>query len=260
VAFRDVTIKLISHVFWHRKVEFMLEEDEYPSWTIFAVEDGRFFYRVGEQKGEAEFGDFIICPPHTVFQRKTLEPLSFHFLQFVWISEPSFGDEAFWKGKLTINDTDRLSSNYRYLRQLPGWDEESTLHKQHMVNDFLRLVKMEQDRKDDPSTEVDLLMEKARRYMTEYAYASLSLFDLAVNLGLTPVQFTRKFRRAFGQTPSEFLNEMRLTRARHLLEGSTLTLDAIAEKCGFENGFYLSRVFTQKMGMAPSIYRSRHRV
>ncbi|MGO4272936.1 helix-turn-helix domain-containing protein, partial [Paenibacillus sp. TAF58] len=260
VAFPDVTVKLIHHVYWHRKVAFMLEEDEYPCWTIFAVEDGRFHYRVGEQKGEAKFGDFVICPPNTVFKRKTLEPLSFHFLQFVWLSEPNVDDKAVWIGKLTINDTERLSSNYRYLRELLGWEEESALHKQHMVNDLIRLVKMERDHKEDPSTEVDLLMEKARSYITKFAYGSLSLLDLAVSLELTPVQFTRKFRKAFGQTPSEFLNVMRLTRARHLLEGSTLTLDAIAEKCGFENGFYLSRVFTQKMGIAPSIYRNRHRV
>lgn len=263
MTFRDVAMKLLSHVYWHQKAEFMLEEDRYPCWTLFAVEEGRFVYRVGEQKGEAGFGDVVICPPDVVFQRKTLEPLSFHFLQFVWLSELSWGDESNWRGKLTISDKDRLSSDYRYLRQLQGWDEESTMHKQHMVNDLLRMVQMERDmrdRKDNPPTEMDALMEKARKYIMEHAYASLSMLDLAVSLGLTPVQFTRKFRRAFAQTPSEFLNEIRLARARHLLEGSTLTLDTIAVKCGYENGFYLSRVFTQKIGMAPSVYRNLHRV
>lgn len=260
MAFRDVAIKLMSHVYWHHKVEFMLDQDKYPCWTLFAVEGGKFFYRIGVEQGEAGFGDIVLCPPHVVFQRKTREPLSFHFLQFVWLSDSDSSNEIEWKGKRTIKDTERLSSNYQYLRQLPGWDEESTLHKQHMVNDLLRMVKMQRDRKEDSSAEIDLLMEKARKYMTEHAHMSLSLLDLAVSLELTPVQFTRRFRRAYAQTPSEFLNEMRLTRARHLLEGSTLTLDAIAARCGYENGFYLSRVFTQKIGMAPSVYRSMYRV
>lgn len=260
MAIRDVAVKLISHVYWHRKDEFMYDEDTYPYWTLFAVEEGRFVYGIGEQKGEAGFGDLVICPPHTGFRRKTLEPLSFHFLHFVWQSEPSSEEASSWRGKLVIKDIERLASNYHYLKKLPGWDEESTLHKQHMLNDLFRLVIMEREHKVELTTETDILMEKARKYLTDHAYGSLSMLHLAESLGLTPVQFTRRFRRAFTQTPSEFLNELRLTRARHLLEGSALTLDAIAGNCGFENGFYLSRVFTQKIGMAPSVYRSMYRV
>ncbi|NOV00867.1 helix-turn-helix domain-containing protein [Paenibacillus planticolens] len=260
MAVRDVALKLLSHVYWHEKAEFMYDEDTYPCWTLFAVEEGRFFYGIGEQKGEAGFGDIVVCPPHIGFQRRTLEPLSFHFLQFVWLSEPSAEEAGMWSGKLAINDRERLASDYLYLKQLSGWDEESTLHKQHMLSDLLRLVIIGRDRKVGFPSESDDLMEKARQYLTDHAYGSLSMLDLAESLALTPVQFTRRFRKAFAQTPSQFLNEMRLTRVRHLLEGSALTLDAIAAKCGFENGFYLSRVFTQKIGMAPSVYRSMYHV
>ncbi|UKS24151.1 AraC family transcriptional regulator [Paenibacillus sp. HWE-109] len=256
----DLSLKLLGHVYWHKKTEFMLEVDDYPLWTLFAVEEGRFAYRIGEHQGEASFGDLVLCPPQTAFHRQTLEPLSFHFLQFMWLSERSAEEEGDWAGKLSIQDKDRLLSNYRYLRQLQGWDEESTMHRQHMVNDLIRIVAMERALSDDKISESDELMEDARRFLLEHAYERLSMLDVAVSLGLTAVQFTRKFRRAFAQTPSEFLNEIRLTRARHLLEGSALTLEAIAAKCGYENGFYLSRVFTQKIGMAPSVYRSRHRV
>ncbi|MBP1963523.1 AraC family transcriptional regulator [Paenibacillus aceris] len=260
MAAGDVALKLLSHVYWHRKAEFMYGEDTYPCWTLFAVEEGRFFYGINEQKGEAGFGDLVLCPPHVGFQRRTLEPLSFHFLQFVWQSEPNGEQASRWSGKLVIKDRERLASDYLYLKQLPGWDEESTLHKQHMLSDMLRLIQIERERKDEFTSESDDLMEKARQYLTDHAYGSLSMLDLAESLGLTPVQLTRRFRRAFAQTPSDFLNEIRLTRVRHLLEGSTLTLDAIATKCGFENGFYLSRVFTQKIGVAPSVYRSMYRV
>ncbi|MDD9265752.1 helix-turn-helix domain-containing protein [Paenibacillus sp. GCM10023248] len=261
MTYRDVAVKLLSHVYWHRKEQFMYDEDQYPCWTLFAVEDGRFCYGIGDKKGEAGFGDIVLCPPHAGFQRRTLEPLSFHFVQFLWLSEPgSAEEEEGWRGKVTVHNKERLISNYDYLKQLSGWDEESTLHKQHMVNDLLRLVQIEKIRKDESDTESDALMDTARKYMMDHAYASLSLLELAVSLGLTPVQFTRRFRKASGQTPSEFVNEMRLTRARHLLEGTTLTLDAIAARCGYENGFYLSRVFTQKIGMPPSVYRSMYRV
>ncbi|OPH54716.1 hypothetical protein BC351_31380 [Paenibacillus ferrarius] len=260
MALHEMSMKLISHVYWHQKTAFMLDVDQYSSWTMFAVEEGRFEYKIGEHEGDAGFGDLVICPPRIPFGRKTCGPLSFHFLQFVWLSDRSSEYEGEWQGKLTVQDRERLASDYRYLRQLQGWDEEITLHKQHMVMDLLRMVRIEQSSQQKALIETDELMEHARRFIMDHAYESLSMLDVAERVGLTAVQLTRKFRKAFAQTPSEFLNEIRLARARHLLEGSTLTLDAIAAKCGYENGFYLSRVFTQKIGMAPSVYRSRHRV
>ncbi|MGO4495903.1 helix-turn-helix domain-containing protein [Paenibacillus sp. 2RAB27] len=256
---RDLALKLLSHVFWHQKNEFMFERDTYPCWTIFAVEEGSFFYEIGEEQGEARFGDFVLCPPRAVFRRKTLEPLSFHFIQF--IGEAQIEHDPKWQGKLSLLDLPRLTSSFRYLRTLQGWDEESTQHKLHLVNDLLRMVQMERMIQESPAeTIMDEQMDQARSFLAEHAYGNLSMLNLAQKLALTPVQFTRRFRKAFAQTPTEFINDLRLTRARHLLESTSFTLDVIASQCGYENGFYLSRVFTSKIGMAPSIYRSMHRV
>lgn len=259
MTYRDPALKLLSHVYWHQKKEFMFERDDYPCWTLFAVEEGSFFYEIRTEQGEARFGDLVLCPPRTVYRRKTIEPLTFHFIQF--IGEPHMEQEATWTGKLSVQDLPRLTSSYRYLRTLQGWDEESTQHKLHLVNDLFRMVQMERMiQESPPETIMDEQMDQARSFLTDHAYGNLSMLNLAQQLDLTPVQFTRRFRKAFAQTPTEFINDLRLTRARHLLESTTFTLDVIASQCGYENGFYLSRVFTSKIGMAPSIYRSMHRV
>ncbi|OPA75103.1 hypothetical protein BVG16_21060 [Paenibacillus selenitireducens] len=260
MTLQDIGLKLISHVYWHQKPEFMLPSDSYSCWTMFAVEQGRFHYTIGTESGEAGFGDLVLCPPHHAFQRQMLEPLSFHFLQFVGVTEPFTSKEQGWSGKLKVIDTDRLRSDYRYLRQFDGRDEAFMLLKQHMVIDMLRLVMLEQGEHEGKSGQSDELMVEVRRILTEQAYERLSMQELAEQFMLTPVQLTRRFRKAFGVTPSEFLNEVRLTRARHLLEGTTLKLDEIAAQCGYENGFYLSRVFSKNTGMPPSVYRSLYRV
>ncbi|MCZ8523462.1 helix-turn-helix domain-containing protein [Paenibacillus mucilaginosus] len=51
-----------------------------------------------------------------------------------------------------------------------------------------------------------------------------------------------------------------MQRARTLLLETSLTLDEIADRCGYENGFYLSRIFSRKMRVPPSVYRKIHRV
>lgn len=260
VSLPDIGLKLVSHVYWHQKPEFMLPSDNYSCWTLFAVEEGRFHYTIGAESGEAGFGDLVLCPPHQPFQRQMLEPLSFHFLQFVWLTEPFTAKEEGWSGKLKVIDTERLRSDYRYLRQFDRRDEAFMQLKQHMVIDMLRLVMLEQSEQKGNSGQSDVLMDEARKRLTEQAYESFSMQELAEQLKLTPVQLTRRFRKAFSVTPSEFLNEVRLSRARHLLEATSLKLDEIAAQCGYENGFYLSRVFSKNTGMPPSVYRSLHRV
>ncbi|MNW10668.1 DNA-binding transcriptional regulator AraC [compost metagenome] len=51
-----------------------------------------------------------------------------------------------------------------------------------------------------------------------------------------------------------------MRHACSLLTGTTFSLDTIAEACGYETGFYLSRIFTKKMGMSPSAYRKAYRI
>ncbi|WP_436244961.1 AraC family transcriptional regulator [Paenibacillus sp. LjRoot56] len=44
-----------------------------------------------------------------------------------------------------------------------------------------------------------------------------------------------------------------------LLQETTLTLEKIAEACGYASGYYFSRVFSLHMSMSPSQYRKLHR-
>ncbi|MCZ8516995.1 AraC family transcriptional regulator [Paenibacillus filicis] len=255
-------LRLVTHVYWYQKECFSLERDIYPYWTMFAVEDGRFAYSISDREGEAGFGDLVVCPPNTWFHRRTLSPLTFHFLHFIWESEPELTMEQGWTEKLRVSDTERLSSDYRYLKRLASERDQTSLsHKQHLLNDLLRLVEMERGlQKDTVQAALHPEVQQAHQFMLAHAYGPIDLRYLAHSLRLTPVQLTRRFRSVYGVTPTEFITELRLSRACRLLEETLLSIDKIAQRCGYENGFYLSRVFRQKRGMTPSFYRKTHRV
>jgi len=53
-----------------------------------------------------------------------------------------------------------------------------------------------------------------------------------------------------------YLRRMRIRRAKTLMIGDALTLDAIARRCGFASVHGLSRAFRAEEGMTPSQYRS----
>jgi AraC family transcriptional regulator len=259
--------RLYSHVYWHKKAQFALDKDVYDRWTLFAVEEGKFNYQIGEHAGEAGFADLVLCPPQIWFGRIVIEPLSFHFFHFDW-NEPDvqFGEdhEPMGRGKFSLEDTQRVSSTFRLLSPLEGTEEERThAGKQHLLNDLLFQALSEgQTRNRIPADkqEEDPVMRGAMNRIMEHAYKTLSMRGLANDLGITPVQLTRRFRSAYGQTPLEYLTDLRLRRASHLLEETSLSLEKIAQQCGYENGFYLSRVFHKKRGVSPSLYRKMNQV
>ncbi|WP_256758819.1 AraC family transcriptional regulator [Cohnella sp. WQ 127256] len=258
------SVRPIAHMYWVKKNKFDLDSDIYPYWTIFAVEEGRFAYRILDQEGEAGFGSLVVCPPETRFYRRTLEPVTFHFLQFAWEQEPDPDEWQQLCGKLNISDIERLASDFRYLRrQKLEQDEAAMARIQHMVNDLWRLVEMErslQEEKDRVAKYDDGKILKAARFIDANAYGPIDMRNLALSLQLSPVQLTRRFHEAYGLPPSDYATKLRLDRASRLLLETDLNIDNIARICGYENGFYFSRLFRKKRGIPPSQYRNTHRV
>ncbi|MDO3411183.1 AraC family transcriptional regulator [Saccharibacillus sp. CPCC 101409] len=214
-----------------------------------------------ETAGEAGFGAAVLCPPGGILRRETVAPLTFHYLQFERGNTDGLLPPG--GGLLTFEDTRRLSSDYAYLRQAADDDSPAAAAwKAHLTLDLLRLHAAERMRGSGDSARFteDALMARAAEEIEVRFDSPLQLESLARELGLSPVQFTRRFRAAFGETPSRFLRSVRLSRARRLLDETELTLAAIAERCGYENGFYLSRVFAAETGVSPSAYRRRRRV
>nr|WP_275942626.1 AraC family transcriptional regulator [Paenibacillus alba] len=104
-------------------------------------------------------------------------------------------------------------------------------------------------------------MNQAAAYIeTQALEHELSLKGVALTLGLSSSQLTRRFQAVYGMSPVRYATKIRLSRARLLLAETPDTLDAIAEQCGFQNAFYFSRVFSQHMQISPSAYRRTFRV
>ncbi|WP_284642327.1 AraC family transcriptional regulator [Paenibacillus silviterrae] len=254
----------ISHVYWKQKPAFQFREDEYADWVLFAVADGRFRYRIESFSGEAGFGDLIFCPPSTVFEREVLEPVSFYFYTF---GLDSGGDEAPRPPvHLTVKDHHRLASTYQYMEQAMQQGLAHDLRQrrlEHYWQDLWVLLSVEAERRRQAAARggvPDPKMQEAARQLQQYALGPVAIHEVGLQLGLNAVQFTRRFQAAFGQTPMDYVTSLRLQKAQSLLTETDLTLDRIAEAVGYESGFYLSRMFTKKLHLSPSVYRKTHRV
>jgi len=95
-------------------------------------------------------------------------------------------------------------------------------------------------------------------------YIDAHLADLLPNSKLAELahasesHFIRMFRRALGRTPARHVQERRVSLAAELLMRTSLSIDEIAERCGFANRYHFSRVFAQRMANPPARFRALH--
>jgi len=75
--------------------------------------------------------------------------------------------------------------------------------------------------------------------------------------GMTERSLHRYFKKEFGETPSAFVENVRLESAKMHLQNKTLKLDQVAHKSGFRSEQTLRRVFVKNLNITPVEYRQR---
>jgi AraC-like DNA-binding protein len=257
--------EIFYHVYWSKKDKFLYETDTYVTWVLFAVEEGRFEYRIGEDYGFAEFGDVVVCPPQVAFYRNVLESLSFHSITFTFSDgDPQQLQPLLTHRKIRLPQIRRLSENYSCLRQADqqlSFSSDNQKLKQHYLSDLWLMIAQQTSESPgaDPLLEKDEFIRNVAIFFHNHAHEAIEIRNVANRFGMTPVQLIRRFKNAYSVNPLQYLTSIRVKQASRLLLLTEWTLDVIARKCGYENGFYLSRVFRKAMGISPSEFRKQNR-
>lgn len=91
---------------------------------------------------------------------------------------------------------------------------------------------------------------------SNYSYP-ITIEDIARYVGVSRSHLFRSFETIVNQSPKEYLTQFRLKQACYLLEHSSLSITAIANSVGFDNGLYFSKTFHKNKGLSPSAYRQK---
>lgn len=106
----------------------------------------------------------------------------------------------------------------------------------------------------------DTLSRKVMKYINENYYENISIDSIAKQFNYSRNYVYTRFKKDFGVSPQEFLLNVRIEKAKHLLSRERqLSIKDIAFSVGYADALYFSRLFRQKTGVSPREYmKSRY--
>ncbi|WP_338249470.1 AraC family transcriptional regulator [Dictyobacter halimunensis] len=117
------------------------------------------------------------------------------------------------------------------------------------------LTLLEGDQVQDPTT---IAMYEVAAYMQTHLDQPIAIARLAQQFLMAEVTLRRHFRAVFGVSPKQYLLDLRLKEAQHLLATTRLTLQEVAAQTCFFDLAHFSSTFRQHYHVSPSQWRAQH--
>ncbi|VBB44722.1 conserved hypothetical protein [uncultured Paludibacter sp.] len=96
-------------------------------------------------------------------------------------------------------------------------------------------------------------------YVNTHYKEAMRLEDLANEVGMSPVSFSRFFKLRVNKTISDYIIDIRLGHASRLLVDTTNSIAEICYECGFNNLSNFNRIFKKKKDCSPKEFRENYR-
>ncbi|MCM3595598.1 response regulator [Metabacillus idriensis] len=98
-------------------------------------------------------------------------------------------------------------------------------------------------------------MQQIEEYLQQHYQEDINLQDIADRFFLSREYISRKFKQDYHATLTDYLTNIRMEKAKNLLENPYLKIYEVAYGVGYQNEKYFSKVFKKHIGLTPNEYR-----
>lgn len=127
--------------------------------------------------------------------------------------------------------------------------EQCMSAQRKIVLGYCQIVKDHQQKSHSP------LIRRVLAYAETDLSADLTLKSLSAHLGVNASYLSTLFSKEMGMSLTEYVNTLRISHAKILLENTDIPIKSIASRCGIEDIHYFTRVFKKTCGVTPKGYR-----
>lgn len=127
--------------------------------------------------------------------------------------------------------------------------------KLHFCELYVRLSKIINETYNIFIKPVNKHVTGALEYIRNFYTEKLTIEHVAAHVKLSPRQLTRLFSKELNTTIQDYINTLRLEKAKDLLRSTDLNVTRVAHSLGFNTSEYFTTCFKKSVGMTPKKYR-----
>lgn len=102
------------------------------------------------------------------------------------------------------------------------------------------------------------IIKRTREFIQDHLDEPLSLESVAKAVHCNSFYLCKLFKKVTGHSFTEYINQMRLRKAKELLVNQELRISEVAMDAGFQSITHFNRVFRKVVGCSPTDYRRNH--
>ena len=250
---------------YHVSVDYFIDRQCAPSWrlpkSVISFHDltwvlsGESTYLIDGVPYHLSGGDVVYIPRGSVREAFTSAQDPMHCYAFNFQSGTDGADcrKLPFPAKFKIDFPSSVLDLYRHFNKIwlersPGYRLEASAILMLIICRYLRMLQCG----SGSSSYGDMRVENIKDYIANHFDAKIDMKLLAGLYNLHPVYLGSYFKKNAGISIREYINKIRIQKAEDLLSMGECTVSEAASRCGFEDIFYFSRVFSEIKGYSPS--------
>ena len=135
--------------------------------------------------------------------------------------------------------------------------ETERLHCKGRICELLAMLLF--DRTDNIARSEEATIKNVKQYIEENYTKGITLENLCERFYLNKFTLIRRFKSMYAISVIQYVNMLKLRRAKELLKDEDMTISEISAYLGFTTVFAFSKYFKNRMQISPKNYRDRHR-
>jgi AraC-like DNA-binding protein len=217
---------------------------------------------INTDKGKFELAphQFIILPPHRFhcFEANISDPWTLYWVHFSSHQLKEFSrafkiEQFYAPTDLTYSDKIVNIWKEMYSSLDSGFSAASIGYANFCLYRFLSFFLFPKNNHSIPKKACPL--DQSIEYMKANIEKRLTTTEIATHFQYSPSHYTALFKKKTGLSPIDYFIKMKIHYACQLLCQNDLKIKEIAEKLGYDDPYYFSRLFKQVMNKSPKDYR-----
>lgn len=244
--------------------DFVFEKHIHSGHVLWLNSEGGEQYSIKGNSSILQPGSVSVIEPGVVHSNRPSTGAKRH-LRSLYLEEDFFNHlTQLFSGAATPNYilptklfTDKKNwNNALFLHEAIITDQEKMLLEESVLNLFTHLQETPSSSEQFGLNSEDRRVEHITQYMKAHLANEVSLDTLATLVQCTPFHLIRLFKKNLGMSPHSYFVQLRLERARDLLDNGLAIADA-ALLAGFSDQSHLTRKFKKRYGITPGMYNSQ---